>query len=75
METPYSALDERLRRRTIEKGRYNTCYEYKHSTFVSRQKIFLEQKDCRKRKDFGKGYLESSIFESSKSKRESALNQ
>ncbi len=43
METPYSALDERSRRRTIEKGRFNTFYEYKHSTFVSRQKIFWEQ--------------------------------
>jgi hypothetical protein len=76
METPFSALDEsRLQRSTIEKGRFNTFYEYKHSTFVSRRKIFLERKDCRKRKDFGKGYLESSIFESSKSKRESALNQ
>jgi hypothetical protein len=75
METPYSALDERSQRRTIEKGRFNTFYEYKYSTFVSRQKIFWERKILGKRKDFGKGYLESSIFESSKSKRESALNR
>jgi len=68
MEAPYSALDEESQRRTIEKGRFNTFYEYKHSTFVSRQNICLERKDCRKRKDPGKGYLESPIFESSKSK-------
>jgi hypothetical protein len=68
METPYSALDKRSRRRTIEKGRFNTFYEYKHSTFISRQKIFWEQMVLGKGKDLGKGYLESPIFESSKSK-------
>ena len=68
MEAPYSALDKESRRRTIEKGRFNTFYEYKHSTFISRQKIFGERKILGKRKDLGKGYLESSIFESSKSK-------
>ncbi len=68
MEAPYSALDERSRRRTIEKGRFNTFYEYKHSTFVSRQKIFWEQTILGKAKHSVKGYLESSIFESSESK-------
>ncbi len=67
MEAPYSALDEESQRRTIEKGRFNTFYEYKHSTFISRQKIFWEQMVLGKeKKDLGKGYLESSIFESSK---------
>jgi len=68
MEAPDPALDKRLRRRTVYKGRFNTFYEYKHSTFVSRQKIFWEQKVLGKGKDLGKGYLESPIFESSKSK-------
>jgi hypothetical protein len=68
METPYSALDERSQRRTIEKGRFNTFYEYKHSTFISRQKIFWEQMVLGKGKDLGKDMFESSIFESSKSK-------
>jgi hypothetical protein len=66
MEAPYSALNNKSQRRTVYKGRFNTFYDNKHCTFVSRQKIFWERKILGKREDPGKGYFESSIFESSK---------